>query len=324
MRIGIVGAGITALSAARLLRAQHEVVLFEKNKRVGGRLSTYSQDGFTWDTGATSITPRGKAIEKVMLEELDTTELVKIDKPIYLHQALRVMSSNHRTARYTYQAGIATLPKLLAQGLDVRLDTQVEGIFRDDAKYVMEGEAFDAVILTPPIPRTGPLLWSLDESRPLASVFYRACINVALGYATPLPETNYAALLDPEQRHPMVWLSLESVKSPGRAPEGSSALCLQFSPQFSLDSYQHPDEQLISTAGFFVEKLYGSEFKHPASATVKRWKYSQPESLADFDAVNPVGSNLFIASDALLGGHTEDAFEVGVKIARRILSNPSS
>jgi predicted NAD/FAD-dependent oxidoreductase len=294
------------------------LVLFEKNKRAGGRVSTFSQDGFTWDTGATSITPRGKSIERAMLHELDASELVKIEKPIYLHEALRVVPSKVTADRYAYRNGLATLPRMLAEGLDIRFDTQVEEIQREGKGYRMLDESFDAVILTPPIPRTSPLLWGLDESRPMASVFYRSCINVALGYATPLPPTNYYALLDPEQRHPMTWLSLESVKSPARAPEGGAAICLQYSPQFSLDSYQHPDEQLVSTAIFFVEKLYGEAFRHPVSSTVKRWKYSQPESLAGFDEVNPEGTRLFIASDALLGGHIEDAFEVGVKIAARV------
>lgn len=98
-------------------------------------------------------------------------------------------------------------------------------------------------------------------------------------------------------------------------------MCIQFSPEFSLDSYQHADESLISTAKFFMSKLYGQEFGTPVSSTVKRWKYSQPESYASIDEANPEGTRLFIASDALLGGHTEDAFEVGTLVANRVLSD---
>lgn len=320
MKIGIVGAGICALSAARILRKDHELTLFEKNRRVGGRLSTYSQDGFTWDTGATSISPRGKTIQSVMLDELDTSDLVHIEKPIYTHEALRVIPSSQKTDRYVYRRGIIRLPEMLAEGLDIRFESQIDEIERRGSQFRIHDETYDVVILTPSIPRTGALLWSLGESRPLASVFYRTCINVALGYDHPTPATNYSALLDPEQRHPMTWLSLESAKSPDRAPEGKCAICVQFGPQFSLDSYLHPDPQLVSTAAFFVHRIFGEEFAQPISSTVKRWKYSQPESFADFDAVNPAGTNLFIASDALLGGHIEDAFEVGVKIANRVIA----
>ena len=48
---------------------------------------------------------------------------------------------------------------------------------------------------------------------------------------------------------------------------------------------------------------------------VKKWKYSQPESLARFENVNLPGSTLLVASDGLLGGHIEDAFECGWRTA---------
>ncbi len=325
MKIAIVGAGMCGLSAARALR-DHDVTLFEKNKRVGGRVSTFAQDGFIWDTGATSIAPRGKALEHVMLHELDTTNLVKVEMPIYIHRALRITAGDPRRQheRYTYEKGIATLPRLLATGMDIRLNTQVETIEEQGSTYKLttsEGTAedFEYVILTPPIPRTSVLLWSLGESRPIASVFYRACINVALGYDQPLPPTGYHALLDPDQRHPLTWLSLESVKSPGRAPEGGSALCAQLSPTFSLDNYAKDDKHLIDTTVFFVSRLYGEAFAKPTSSTVKRWKYSQPESTVGIEDANPPGTRVLIASDALLGGHTEDAYEVGQQVAKLVV-----
>jgi predicted NAD/FAD-dependent oxidoreductase len=327
VKIAIVGAGMCGLSVARALSG-HEVTVFEKNKRVGGRVSTFSQDGFIWDTGATSIAPRGKALEQVMLNELDTTDLVKVEKPIYIHRALRVLPGDPRRQheRYTYRKGIATLPRLLSAGMDIRLDTQVENIEEAGSTYTLTTSrgvetGFDFVVLTPPIPRTSVLLWSLGESRPIASVFYRACINVALGYDRPLPPAAYHALLDPDQRHPLTWLSLESVKSPGRAPEGGGALCAQLSPTFSLDHYAKDDQYLVDTTLFFVSRLYGEEFAKPVSTTVKRWKYSQPESTVSLESANPAGTRVLIASDALLGGHTEDAYEVGQRVARIILES---
>jgi predicted NAD/FAD-dependent oxidoreductase len=326
--IAIVGAGMAGLAAARALQAAGQsVTIFEKNKRVGGRVSTFSQDGYIWDTGATSIAPRGKAIERVMLEELPTDDLITIEKPIFLHRALRVIpgDAGRQHHRYTYRNGIASLARLLAEGLEVKLDCQVESLEEHGATYALvtdhgKFDGFDYVILTPPIPRTSLLLWSLGISRPIATAFYRACINVALGYDKPLPDTRYHALLDPEQRHPLTWLCLESTKSPGRAPEGHSALCAQMSPQFSLDNYTREDDYLINTAAFFVSRLYGPGFSKPSSGTVKRWKYSQPDNTVDPQDANPPGARVLIASDALLGGHTEDAYEVGQRVASLIIS----
>jgi len=321
LKVGIVGAGICGLASARYLhRAGHEVVVFEKGSNVGGRVASRREAGYLWDSGATSIAPRGKKIENVLLNELDIEGLVKISEPIYIHEGLRVRpGSPSGTARYTYVDGIATFAKRLAEGLDVRLERQIDGIELSGSGYLMEEEQFDAVILTPPVPQTSLLLWHLGENRPMGHVRYRQCISVLLGYHAALPAIHYHALLDPEQMHPLTWLSLESVKSPGRAPEGRTAIGAQLSAAYSLAQYEREDEALVATASGFVERLYGPAFQSPEVWSVVRWKYSQPESFASFERVNPKGSRLLVASDGLLGGHVEDAFEVGTRTAEQLV-----
>jgi phytoene desaturase len=53
----IIGAGIGGLSAAiRLQIAGHQVVIYEKNERLGGKMYQIEQDGFRFDTGPSVIT----------------------------------------------------------------------------------------------------------------------------------------------------------------------------------------------------------------------------------------------------------------------------
>lgn len=323
MRIGIVGAGICGLSAARTLDGHgHEVVVFEKSRGVGGRVATRQSKGFVWDTGATSIAPRGRAIAKVMTEELSTEELVEVTRPIYVHSGLRVAAGhpNPVGSRFTYRTGNRTLAKLLAAGLDVRLETTVDAVEAEGTGYRVAGERFDAVILTPPVPQTALLLWGLGEARALASATYRACLSVNLGFLSRPPDVPYHAILDIERRHPLAWLSIESLKSPGRAPDGGVAFGAQLSPAFSREQYTRPDEELIAAVLEFLERLYGPVYTEPAASTVMRWKYAQPFGTANFNEANPEGTRLIIASDGLLGGHVEEAYEVGQMAAQRILA----
>jgi len=52
MQTVIIGAGVAGLATAALLaREGHDVVVFEKNDRVGGRSGTLSREGFRFDTG---------------------------------------------------------------------------------------------------------------------------------------------------------------------------------------------------------------------------------------------------------------------------------
>lgn len=51
-RTAVIGAGVAGLATAALLaREGHEVVVFEKNDRVGGRAGSIERDGFRFDTG---------------------------------------------------------------------------------------------------------------------------------------------------------------------------------------------------------------------------------------------------------------------------------
>lgn len=324
MRIGIVGAGVAGLAAAyRLKQAGHEPVVFEKSGGYGGRCATRRVDDFIFDTGATSISPRGKAIEAAMLNLLDTSELVRVEKPIFTHTSLRVTQGDpakNKVARYTYRSGITKLAKLLAEGIDVRLNAKVEGLEKHAAKgYRILGEEFDQVILTPPAPQTRELLASVGEFRPLQSVTYRSCLSVLLGYRIPNPEVNYHAILDVDQVHPLTWLSLESVKSPGRASEGSTAIVAQLSPHYSSSHYEVEDETILNATIQFVERLYGEAWSSPAVGQVKRWRYSQPEMTAMFDSVNRPGATLWVASDGIMGARVEYAFEAGHRVAGMIL-----
>ena len=57
MKVTIIGAGIGGLASAVLLATQgHEVHVFEKNDRVGGKMNYVKKNGFHFDTGPSLIT----------------------------------------------------------------------------------------------------------------------------------------------------------------------------------------------------------------------------------------------------------------------------
>jgi predicted NAD/FAD-dependent oxidoreductase len=323
LKVGVVGAGVAGLGAARLLqKGGHSVKVFESAGEVGGRCATRSVEHFVFDTGATSIAPRGKLLEPVMLRELDRSDLVQVAKPIYTHNSLRVAAGDgakNKAARYTYKSGNATLPKLLAQGLQVETSVAAESLSRSNGTYSIDGQNFDAVILATPIPITIDLLQQFNEERPINFVHYRPCISVLLGFALEMPELHYHALVDPEQRHPLTWLSVESAKCEGRAPEGQTAMVAQLSPQFSAMHYETEDGAIVSATVEYIERLYGSAWKNPVVFDVKRWRYSQPENVAMFDSVNQPNSRLLVASDGLVGGRVEYAYEAGARAAMLLL-----
>ncbi|MBX3111826.1 MAG: FAD-dependent oxidoreductase [Fimbriimonadaceae bacterium] len=324
MRVAVVGAGIAGLAAARrLTQAGKSVVVFERSRGLGGRCATRRVGDYTFDHGATSVAPRGTAIEDVLLNQLATTDLVEVAKPTWTHSSGRLGPGDSRgqLRRFCYRKGLNTLGKLLAGGLDVRKSVKVEGLERQGSGYRVEGEEFDAVVLTPPLPQTTVLLDSLGESRQFDKVFYRSCISVMLGYRAPLDPPFFASL-DAEQSTPLAWLSIESAKCPGdRAPEGCTAVVAQMSAAYSKWNLDRPDDKVVNDTLVDVERLLGPAFKSPEVVDVHRWRYSQPETTVAFDSVNRPGATLLIAGDGVAQGRIEHAYESGLAAAERLIGD---
>ena len=54
-RITIIGSGLAGMACAAYLAKQgHEVQVIEKNRTYGGRLQTYEESGFVFDSGRVS------------------------------------------------------------------------------------------------------------------------------------------------------------------------------------------------------------------------------------------------------------------------------
>jgi len=321
LRVGIIGAGVAGLAAARALhRAGTEVVVFEKSRGFGGRCATRRVGDFTFDTGATSIAPRGRPLEAVMTQELDSSDLVVIEKPIYHHQYGRITPGDApKFRRYAYRSGMTKLAKLLGEGLSIRFETRIESLEKVNGTIRMGNEEFDAVILACPTPQAQALLESVNESRSLANTRFRPCLSLLLGYDLDLGDVPYCAVIDPEQRSPLTWLSVESAKSPGRAPTGSTALVAQMGPEFSRANETAEDSVILNEALATLARLFGPKWESPSLAEVKRWKYSQPETTALFDTVNRPGSKIIIAGDGVMGPRVEFAYESGVQAAKMLL-----
>lgn len=323
MKVGIVGGGISGLAAARtLLEGGHEAVVFESEAQVGGRILTIRAGGYLFDAGTTSIAPRARELEEVMFQKLSTEGLVKIDLPVYVHNSLRVSAGDpakNRIDRFCYLSGNDALAERLAEHTDVRLNTKVEALEKVPGGFRVAGEEFEAVILAMPTADAQPLIATIGESRPFSNTSYRSSLCVMLGYDFPPPKVGYHALVDPDGAHPLGWLSLESLKCPGRSPDGKTAVIAQMGPQFSKLYFDAKDEYIAEATMDMLVRLYNKAWDLPEVAAIQRWPNSHPEMTAQFDSVNRAGSKLLVAGDGLLGARVEYAYECGAKAARRLM-----
>jgi hypothetical protein len=121
-----------------------------------------------------------------------------------------------------------------------------------------------------------------------------------------------------------MWLSIDSLKSPNRAPEGHTAIVAQLGPVYSADRLDASDQIILEEALAYIIRLYGKNFATPAASHITRWIHSQPESTALFENVNRASYRVLIAGDGIIGGRTELAYETGVRAAKQLYSTLSN
>lgn len=344
--IAIIGAGMAGLAAAReLTAAGHTITLYEKSRGVGGRVATRRIEGCIVDHGAQNIKPEGSALEAVMLRELPTDELVKIEPPICLYDSKGTIwppdAERNAEAKYSYRNGMTTLPKLLLQALPpelatIRYDTRITRLEETDSEVILKDESgqevgrAEIVIVTAPAPQAADLLgdsapqmrstWeTLDRVKALRQVEYHRSITVLLGYAPPFPPLPAYALLAEDRTTDLLWLAFEQTKGAERAPNGEAVLIAQMSPKFSGFFYDGEDSFLIWRVVDELQTLFGNAYISPLWSQLKRWKFAQPYGMVHFEEVNFPGmsSSVLVCGDALRpeGGRVHQAYASGLQAA---------
>jgi len=89
MKICIIGAGITGLTAGRLLSKNHEVTIYEKESNIGGIAKTKSVNGIAYHTvGGHCLNSKNKAVMDFIFNEILPKEkwhYIKRNAKIYFH-----------------------------------------------------------------------------------------------------------------------------------------------------------------------------------------------------------------------------------------------
>lgn len=304
-------AGLTA--AATLQRAGHKVLVLDKGRGVGGRLATRRAEGAVFDHGAqflTARTPRWRALVDRWSEDGMAVEWCR---------GFTGEADGH--PRWRGQPGMTALAKSLAQGIEVRLQTQVTALRQQNGVWNLSTVANEtlmarAVIMTAPVPQSLELLdaggVTIDaamRSR-LEAITYEHCLVVMATLDAPskVPVPGGVAPTD----GPIAWIGDNQQKGISAEP----ALTIQASAEYSLANWDRPREEtareLLAAAAPW---LGGRVTQHQMHG----WRYSRPQRIDDCGAlVLSASPPLIIAGDAFAGARIEGAVLSGWAAAERL------
>ena len=155
MRVVVVGAGVAGLVTARALADDHEVVVFDKGRSVGGRLATRRIGAARLDHGAQFFTVRGDDFRR-QVDDWAERGVARV----WCHGFADAPDGH---PRYCGTAGMNALAKDLATGSDCRTGQLVFACRPTESGWdvmIDDGVVYeaDALVLTCPVPQSWALL----------------------------------------------------------------------------------------------------------------------------------------------------------------------
>ena len=296
----IIGAGIAGLAAGRMAHQfGQKVMLIDKGRRVGGRVSTRRDDGFIFNHGAQFASSKtsdfGDILRAASTAGMATNWQLQDKKMVVIGTPM-----------------MRALPMFMADNLPIQQNRRIASIIHktDHIQCIdTDGIALTAkkVICTAPAPQTVALL--ADDFPELAATAnqaaYAPCLTVMLGLADDehLPKMPVKA-----PQHDIGWAMCENARP--TAAQHRPALTVQADAAWSAT---HKDDTPDSIIKQLIEKYQlatGCQIGTILNAHEHRWLYAKVTTPSPANAII-CQKNLAIAGDWLGGARIEHAFISG-------------
>ena len=319
LQIAVIGAGLGGLTCARELRdAGAGVVVFEKSRSLGGRLATRRWEGQVVDHGAPWFTDVPERLRELCQDNLRCLTLPVLDWRS--GTALPEPSGG----RWYLAAGTNRLGNRLAEGLEVRLESQIDALeLQPDGRWQVAGACFDAVVLTAPWPQSRRLLapW-LDEPAGQTQPNYRRALTALFEYAGD-PSEAAMAWSGMEHASPSSGLerSLCENHKIGRVPPGRTVIVAHGTPRFSGENFDMDREAWAALLEMEVRKAWGLA-QAPRAGFTHRWGFSTIDR--PFEKMPNLPDRVYLAGDAVSGTGVGAVYRSGLTAARALLTGVSA
>lgn len=315
MKIAVVGAGLSGLVAARRLASEHDVVVLDKGRSVGGRLATRRIGGAVLDHGAQFFTVRGDGF-RAQVDDWLARGLAHV----WCHG---FVDGGDGYPRYVGSAGMNSLAKDLAAGLDCRRGQLVFTLRRLEEGWdvvVDDGTVIsaDAVVLTAPVPQSWALLAQSDLAVPeelFRREYHRTiALLTVLDRPSAVPAPGGVQLDPADPDAPFGFVGDNQAKGVSPLPAVTFHATQPWSRAHWDDEPGALREALLERAAPFVGDARVVE------AHVKKWRFAGPREPWPDACWVDAEHRVVLAGDLFAGPKVEGAFDSGVAAAGAMAS----
>lgn len=320
-RIAIIGAGMAGLSLAHQLPSDHDITVFERADKAGGRMASRTAGPFVFDHGAQFFTAKSDAFKTFLAPYIESGVLARWDAAFAEFSGPIVTCRRQWDDEFAHYVGtpdMNALPRAMAKTLTIQYDCSIDEIHHDGTAWQLfsgkqlQGE-FDWVVSSLPAKQSAALFanhTTLLNKLPVNLM--RPCYALMLGF-------DKAQDLDWQAAHvkeaDISWMTVNSSK-PGR----SSSFCMLV---LATNAWTQANFELdLNAAGAHllseVERIAGINRHDLVHQETKRWTYVNLPKQFVANAYFDKNRQLAACGDWCIQGRVEAAFNSADWLAQQL------
>lgn len=355
--IAIIGAGISNLTFLYSIKTDDDlnVKIFERSKVLSGRAATRIRGDYYFDNGANYFNITNPKVSQIILRELKTDNLVKIDKWIFpFDKDYKInfdenQCREHNTkTKYNYQNGIRNLGEMLFKNslFTNKIEyskniTKIKQLENNTWRLFCEEENlgdFDYIVFGVPSPNIARVFLNSEFSPKEKDFFsgitelilnnvYRKIYSLAIAFnKKDLGEefNKFYALINDDRKNPISWVSIENEKKRiFLENKDQTLLIVQMSDEFSSTYQNYEKEKVLDIILEHLGKLFPSvKNKEIKFYDLKLWGHALPQTKLNQNIINQLAEkNIYAIGDCTVGkGRVEDAIVSGINLYEQLKS----
>lgn len=319
--IAIIGAGLSALTLARKLAAEHEVTLYEKSAKPGGRMASREVNKTSFDHGAQFFIARTKSFADFLAPMIEAGVVADWQARFVELDGETVLSERQWNSDFPHYVGypnMAAVGRYLADGLNIHYNSHIDKIQRNGTQWQLSSQAgaiehsYDWVITAIPVKQAAELLINKASfAERLDNIEMLPCYALMVALSEPPAMPFDAALI---KNTNLSWMTASHSK-PGREGFGIQA---HASNAWAAQHLDMPLEQVTEALLATVVRLSGIDADTITATDIKRWHYANIKKYAGEAYFIDETMQLAACGDWCIAGRVEAAFNSASKLADAI------
>ncbi|MEM8864761.1 MAG: NAD(P)-binding protein [Planctomycetota bacterium] len=324
-KVAVIGAGLSGLTLAdRLQSAGVSVSVFDKGRRVAGRMSTrLTRDGLAFDHGAQYFTVRDERFQKRVRDWQQAGIAALWEGKIGVLRNGTYTAKSEQSPRYVGVPGMNALCSSLAGELRILSEVTVASVSRIGGQWRLEDSSgndlglFDVVVVAIPAPQAAKLLESAPAlKRQADATEMSGCWAAMVAFSESLDLGFAGAFVEDS---PLSWIARDNSK-PGRRTKPESWV-LHASPEWSERNIEGPADSILPKLLDAFWKATGAQRRETTYQSAHRWRFALPSDPLEQTFLLDAEQCIAACGDWCGGPRIEGAFLSGLDLAERLLAD---